>query len=71
MLLSAVIAISAATCTVKTLRVMPTYTAYQETCVIQTQGKAPHKKVTVFRVNHPDKGNGSVPNNFVIPVGDR
>ncbi|MGL5062341.1 MAG: hypothetical protein ACRC62_20380 [Microcoleus sp.] len=71
MLLSAAIAISAATCTVRTLRVMPTYTAMQETCVIQRQGQRPQRKTTVFRVQHPNHSNGSVPDDFVIPVGDR
>lgn len=73
MLLSAAIAISAATCTVRTLRVTPTYTAYQEICVIRRDGAAPRKRTTVFRVPTPQVSPvyGDAPEGFVIPVGDR
>jgi hypothetical protein len=65
------ITMSAATCTTRTLRVMPTYTVVQEICVIQAQGQRPQRHVSTYRIKHPNHSQGGIPQDFVIPLSDR
>jgi hypothetical protein len=53
------------------LRVMPTYTAYKETCTIYKQNSTPIQKVKTIRVKHQNKGLGNLPEEFIIPQEDR